>query len=155
MSLVDYSAYKVSDSDPISFYIFLDVFLRGSLDDLLVINTAVKKISTVSVEHWTLFIFTSFLYVASFSYCLICFSVHSTLISRSLPVLDGCLQYAAQWYWCTDQLHLYRGLYILPDTFHRGSWDYTQKLQSVYETLNFVKELTWLKYLSDQDTKLR
>ena len=58
MSLVDNSVYKLSSSDPITFYVYQEVFLRGNLDDLLVINTAVKLIGTVrSIFHFISFHF--------------------------------------------------------------------------------------------------
>ena len=47
MSFIDYSAIKATDSGPITFYIYQEVFLRGNLDDLLIINKAVKSIGKV------------------------------------------------------------------------------------------------------------
>ena len=47
MSFIDYSAIKATDSGPVTFYIYQEVFLRGNLDDLLIINKAVKSIGKV------------------------------------------------------------------------------------------------------------
>ena len=45
MSFMDYT--PALSSDTISWYIYLEVFLRGNFDDVVTVNTAVKRIETV------------------------------------------------------------------------------------------------------------
>ena len=48
MSFMDYT--PALSGDDVSWYIYLEVFLRGNFDDVVTINTAVKKIETVRGE---------------------------------------------------------------------------------------------------------
>ena len=56
MSLMDFTpdkSTKKSTSGTMSWYIYLEVFLRGNFDDVVTINSVVKNLEPVSITLFT------------------------------------------------------------------------------------------------------